>query len=235
MPATYRIILGLVAALLFWPVTSQAASDAVKSAVALVTREYADISENQVVEGKPTDVSDELIRLGAIDQAGRAANAQIDWHKFSAVEFEAAHRAVWALIERHDRANEIALEKLLPSTGWFPASVYGREAAQSAFLIVQHASNNLSLQKEALGRMRDDERIPQDERQDYALLFDRVSLAEGRPQLYGTQMTCQHRHWASAPLEDSANVDALRKSVGIALSFQSYTSSFADAPPCAHP
>jgi hypothetical protein len=42
-----------------------------------------------------------------------------------------------------------------------------------------------------------------------------VLLAEGKKQLYGTQFTIANGRLEPRPLEDAANVDKLRKEVGL--------------------
>ena len=55
--------------------------------------------------------------------------------------------------------------------------------------------------------------------QNYALLLDRVLVAEGKPQVYGTQAKA-FEHWKGEepvlePIEDEANVDKRRAEVGL--------------------
>jgi Family of unknown function (DUF6624) len=55
--------------------------------------------------------------------------------------------------------------------------------------------------------------------QDYALLLDRVLVAEGKPQIYGTQAK-NFDQWKGGepvfdPIEDEANVDKRRAEVGL--------------------
>jgi hypothetical protein len=48
-----------------------------------------------------------------------------------------------------------------------------------------------------------------------AYLTDRVLLAEGKKQQYGTQVTVVDGKWAPRPLEDEANVDKRRAAAGL--------------------
>jgi hypothetical protein len=48
-----------------------------------------------------------------------------------------------------------------------------------------------------------------------AYLTDRVYLAEGRPQEYGTQVTARDGQWIPRRLRDHDNVDARRAAVGL--------------------
>jgi hypothetical protein len=60
-------------------------------------------------------------------------------------------------------------------------------------------------------------RVPRDQvsQQDFAYLTDRVLLAEGKQQLYGTQFTLEKGKCKPRPLEDEANVDKRRAAVGL--------------------
>lgn len=49
----------------------------------------------------------------------------------------------------------------------------------------------------------------------FAYLYDRVAIAEERPQRYGTQADCLDGEWKTKPLEQPDAVDALRASVGM--------------------
>ena len=53
---------------------------------------------------------------------------------------------------------------------------------------------------------------------DLAYLTDRVLLAEGKKQIYGTQVTQVDGKWAPRELEDEKNVDKRRADVGLPLS-----------------
>ena len=46
-------------------------------------------------------------------------------------------------------------------------------------------------------------------------LWDRVALAEGRPQRYGTQGRCADGVWTPQDIEDPENVDKRRASLGM--------------------
>ena len=49
----------------------------------------------------------------------------------------------------------------------------------------------------------------------FAYLFDRVALSEGRPQRYGTQGECVAGEWTTKPIERPEEVDRLRAGVGL--------------------
>ncbi len=115
-----------------------------------------------------------------------------------------------------DRVNTAWLESWVDAQGWPKRSVYGKTAANHAWLLVQHADQNKPFQKMALRLMKP--LLAEDEvsKTDYAYLTDRVLRGEGKPQLYGTQ-------WASRPdgsmemqpTSDLAGLEARRAGMGM--------------------
>lgn len=72
--------------------------------------------------------------------------------------------------------------------GWPTHSLVGEQAATSAWLLAQHADHDLALQRRFLDLMC---AAPAGEvaPMHTAYLTDRVLIAEGKSQVYGTQMT----------------------------------------------
>jgi hypothetical protein len=115
-----------------------------------------------------------------------------------------------------DESNTAWLEKQIDARGWFKATVYGPQAAGAAFLLAQHADLDKPFQKKALALMEPLLKTKDVRPQDYALLFDRVAVGEGRPQRYGSQGGCVgHGEWREKPVEDAATLDQTRASVGL--------------------
>ncbi|MDQ3181044.1 MAG: hypothetical protein M3Q33_11045 [Acidobacteriota bacterium] len=51
--------------------------------------------------------------------------------------------------------------------------------------------------------------------QDYALLFDRVLVSDGKPQIYGTQAKLENGRIIFFLINDAAKVDKRRKKIGL--------------------
>jgi hypothetical protein len=177
----------------------------------------------------PKDDPEKLVRMQKLDQAPRVALGTIDFSKIPTAERQNAMSAIWRQISPIDEANQKALLGMLPPQGWFTISRYGSDAAKAAFLIVQHA--NLDVQERFLPRLEPLAAKGEVEAGDYALMFDRVAVREGRPQRYGSQYRCEGGKWVLYPLEDLARVDAWRQSVGLS-SFAANSARFAAMPPC---
>jgi hypothetical protein len=126
-------------------------------------------------------------------------------------------KALLARMQAIDTANTERVRAIVRQYGWPSPELVGRDGAEAAFLIVQHAE--LSFQKEMLPLVEKAYRSGGLSGQSYALLLDRVLVGEGKPQVYGTQAK-RFEEWkgqepALEPIEDEANVDKRRAEVGL--------------------
>jgi uncharacterized membrane protein YhfC len=119
-----------------------------------------------------------------------------------------------ARIKQIDSENTKRLEDVIEEYGWPRISVVGKDGSHAAWLLVQHADADPGLQRKCLDLMTS---LPKTEvsQVDLAYLADRVLLAEGRKQLYGTQFTLSDGAWQPRPIEDAANVEKRRAEVGL--------------------
>lgn len=115
---------------------------------------------------------------------------------------------------RIDAENTKRLGEIIDRFGWPTKRLVGADGANAAWLIVQHADLNPQFQRKCLDLMA---KAPRDEiaRQDFAYLTDRVLLAEGKKQVYGTQFNLINGKCIPKPLEDADQVDARRKEAGL--------------------
>ncbi len=132
------------------------------------------------------------------------------------VVVDSAKRAVvGAQVREVDRRNTKRIKELLQQRGWFRISRFGREADTNAWLVVQHADHDRAFQKKTLELltllMEEGETDPAN----YAYLSDRVAIADGEPQRYGTQGSCVGVSWVEARLEEPNEIDNHRFSVGL--------------------
>ena len=86
-----------------------------------------------------------------------------------------------------DKEHTARLKAVVAAHGWPGKSLVGEKAAHAAWLLVQHADADPAFQRRCLHLM---ERLPPGEVsvKDLAYLTDRVLLAEGKPQRFGTQI-----------------------------------------------
>jgi hypothetical protein len=115
-----------------------------------------------------------------------------------------------------DADNVAWLKKTLQEVGWIDRERFGRAAAGTAFLIVQH-SGDLQFMKTALPHLEKEARSSEGERRggSYALLFDRYQLALGNPQRYGSQLAGGFDALVLEEVEDLSKVDARRAEMGL--------------------
>lgn len=110
-----------------------------------------------------------------------------------------------------DRKTTARLKEVIAKQGWPGKSLVGEEAAEAAWLLVQHADADRAFQRECLSLIERAAVSGEASKADYAYLYDRIAVAENRPQRYGTQ----YRDNKPAPIEDEAHVDERRKAVGL--------------------
>jgi hypothetical protein len=110
-----------------------------------------------------------------------------------------------------DRAHRAELKELLRHHRWFPASEFGSDASDHAILIAIHADMDVDFQRQVLKLVEPLARRGEIRPMNYANLFDRVAMAEKRPQRYGTQGNCaEDKTWTPFALEEPNMVDSRR-------------------------
>lgn len=120
-----------------------------------------------------------------------------------------------------DAQNTADTKNLLKKYEWFKISIFGHEADNQGWLIVQHADLDNKFQKEVLARLEKLYPIQETKPANYAYLFDRVASSfndpsHRKPQRYGTQGQCVGPgQWEPWPIEDEAHVDKRRAVMGL--------------------
>jgi hypothetical protein len=114
-----------------------------------------------------------------------------------------------------DTANTAWLRRVTARCGWPGRSLVGVEAANAAFLLVQHADRDTAFQARILPLLERAYAAGDADGQQVALLADRLAVARGERQLYGTQATLAGGRMVISPIADSAGVDARRARMGL--------------------
>ncbi len=107
------------------------------------------------------------------------------------------------------------LREVVAAHGWPARSLVGADGANAAWLLAQHADRDPGFQRQCLDLMTEAVGRGEASGTDLAYLTDRVLLAEGRPQVYGTQMTGRDGGWKPRPLQDPERVDERRATAGL--------------------
>ncbi|MGH3149726.1 MAG: DUF6624 domain-containing protein, partial [Streptosporangiaceae bacterium] len=152
---------------------------------------------------------DSELRAELLERAGRdqAARTSLPSGRLMA-EWETAVAPV-------DRDNTARLREIIGQHGWPGDRLVGADGAHAAWLLAQHAPEDL--QEECLPLLEDAVARGDASPADLAYLTDRVLMNRGEPQLHGTQ----YRRVRDGPLElwpvrDPAGLDARRAALGLA-------------------
>jgi hypothetical protein len=171
---------------------------------------------------KEPQLRSELLLLTDTDQAVR--KTLIEWMKKNGSngnvveeslgpEQKADFEKMTTAMTKVDKENTNWLKDVVEKYGWPTNTMVGKDGASAAWLLVQHADADIKFQRKCLDLMS---KLPKEEvsQVDFAYLTDRVLLAEGKKQVYGTQFTGDGK-LQPEPIEDEANVDKRRKEVGL--------------------
>ena len=102
------------------------------------------------------------------------------------------------------------LKCVIAAHGWPGASLVGTDGAHAAWLLAQHADADPAFQRQCLDLLTAAVEAGEARMRELAYLTDRVLLAEGKPQVYGTQVTRRGDTWSPRNLGDPDGVDARR-------------------------
>lgn len=166
----------------------------------------ADIQSRPIPE-TPEAVSQELEVMVEIDQKMRfAMMAAPDGNP--PLDLVQKLRAI-------DHANTERMKLIVDHFGWPTISKFGTKAAHRAWLLVQHADAQPDFQRHCLELMKPLLEKGEVRKDNYAYLTDRVLLAEGNPQIYGTQFHTVDGVFQPQPMIDPDNVDQRRREMGM--------------------
>jgi hypothetical protein len=116
---------------------------------------------------------------------------------------------------RIDSTNTSWLKTYVARWGWPTSEQVGKEAVESAFLIVQHAVQDTAFMRAMLPAVQEAYRRGDLKGGEVAMLMDRIAVKAGDSQIYGTQFSLRDGRWTLDPIADSAHVDERRASMGL--------------------
>lgn len=113
-----------------------------------------------------------------------------------------------------DKANREWLAEYLVDRDWPGRSEVGKDGAHAAWIIVQHANDDMAFQRRCLSMMRN---APQGEVAsiDIAYLTDRVLVRSGKNQIYGTQVQMNGGEFRIASVHEPEKLNARREAIGL--------------------
>lgn len=128
--------------------------------------------------------------------------------------------------EKIDENNTNELKKIISTIGWPTISKVGSDASRAAWLILQHSPDR-DFQQECLKIMK--QLLPGEiDIKNIAFLEDRVRIAKGEKQIYGTQFRKNNDgEFEPLPIEDESNVNKRRAEIGLN-TIEEYAKGFRD-------
>lgn len=159
----------------------------------------------------------QLLDMQSRDQAARFA--LLDWMKNHRPPFSRVDRAqqekLQSAVQRVDAADLAELKRIISLHGWPGYRLVGRQGADAAWLLVQHADRDHAFQRGCLEILK--RAVTQGDAggPDLAYLEDRVLVAERRPQVFGTQLKLTGGKMVLYPTVDPQGLDARRASMGL--------------------
>ncbi len=115
----------------------------------------------------------------------------------------------------HER-NATRLGRIMESVGWPGTDLVGREGAEAAWIVLQHAIGEPDLLRQALPLLQAAAREGRASPRHAAMLEDRIRFFEGRRQRYGTQFDWDAEGSLSpGDVEDPERLEDRRLAIGL--------------------
>ena len=121
-----------------------------------------------------------------------------------------------------DEVNLPKLKHIINQDGFPTISMVGIDGVQAAFLLATHADDDPLFQAKILKIITPRLRTHEIDGNQFALLTDRVLVAQGKHQRYGTQFVGRGDQLKPKPIQDEAHVDERRRALGL-VSMKNYT------------
>lgn len=148
-----------------------------------------DILVHAVADEMDEALRDELLRMLEEDQAERLEGADFGG----------------------DQPRTERLAEIIDEHGWPGYSLVGEEAEDAAWAIAQHSDLDPAFQRRALAYLAAAVEADDASPGNLAYLTDRIAVAAGEPQTYGTQVGCgEDGPEPVTPIVDEASVDKRR-------------------------
>lgn len=115
-----------------------------------------------------------------------------------------------------DQRRTDRLAEIIGEYGWPGVSLVGEDGEDAAWAIAQHSDLDPAFQERALDLLEAAVAAGDASPGNLAYLSDRVAVAKGEPQRYGTQVGCgEDGPTPATPLEDAASIDDIRTDAGL--------------------
>jgi uncharacterized protein (TIGR03067 family) len=175
--------------------------------------------KSTAVAVKQPELRTELLARRKADQGTRLKLLEVLRKSGGKPEGEAAEQFQMLATQIHEQDTKHAewLKGIVKKHGWPGFTLVGKDGAEAAFILAQHAGQDADFQKKCLELLSAAVKSMEASGVHLAYLTDRVKVAAGEKQVYGTEVEEKDGTIVAAPIEDEAKVDERRKSVGLPL------------------
>jgi hypothetical protein len=119
-------------------------------------------------------------------------------------------------LHKIDQSNLAWIKPLVDASGFPSVADVGAQGVQNAWLLTQHADSDPAFQAKVLSQLKQRLKSENFMRADYAMLIDRVRLAQNKKQIYGSQLAPKDDgQWVLRPVEDRAHLDQRRATMDL--------------------
>ena len=118
-------------------------------------------------------------------------------------------------IQGVDAEHTARMKAIIAEHGWPGTRLVRRDGAEAAWLLVQHADQDVAFQRQALALLEAAAARGEASKSNVAYLTDRVLTNEGKEQLYGTQSWSEGGVEYLQPLQDPERVNERRRAIGL--------------------
>lgn len=167
---------------------------------------------------KEPELRKELLARRKADMTARIKVLELLQKNNGKPEGEAAEQFQKLIAEVHemDAKHGEWLKASVKKHGWPGIALVGKDGAEAAFALAQHGGqSDADFQKKCLELLAAAVKAKDASPIHLAYLTDRVRVAAGEKQVYGTEVEEKDGTLAAAPIEDEATVDERRKAVGL--------------------
>ena len=121
----------------------------------------------------------------------------------------------WQLVSEQDSINEKEVIKIIDERGWPGKSLVGGKANMTVWLVIQHAP--IETQEKYLPLLQESVKKGESQGNHLAMLEDRIQMRNGKPQVYGSQITTdpQTGQQVVYEIKDPEYVNQRRREVGL--------------------
>lgn len=163
----------------------------------------------------------ELVAMEEADQEARINTINVRKSKgIDSDEFKQQYLQLKAITRKH----QVRMKAIIKNYGWPTISKVGLEGASAAWILVQHADDAPLFQQQCVKLLAKAWKNNEVNGSHYAYLLDKVNIAFGKKQVFGTQTHVNPLTGKSlyAPIQAESNIQNKRNEVGLRWSIVDY-------------